>query len=73
MIVVSAEFCLLHLTTPLLNSPDHLLTDSDNKLPLFGRALRSEVKMDPLEMLGKKYKVSHTKRHPDGQTCGRET
>lgn len=34
------------------------LTDSDNKLPLFGRALRSEIKMDPLELLGKKYKVT---------------
>ncbi|TWW63909.1 hypothetical protein D4764_03G0009170 [Takifugu flavidus] len=35
------------------------LTDSDNKLPLFGRALRSEIKMDPLELLGKKYKVNN--------------
>lgn len=34
------------------------LTDSNNKLPLFGRALRSEVKLDPLELLGKKYKVT---------------
>ncbi|XP_059183601.1 phospholipase A and acyltransferase 1 [Centropristis striata] len=33
--------------------------DSDTKLPLYGRALRSEVKLDPLEMLGKKYKVSN--------------
>ncbi|XP_071335830.1 phospholipase A and acyltransferase 4 [Trachinotus anak] len=33
--------------------------DSDAKLPLFGRALRSEVKLDPLELLGKKYKVSN--------------
>uniref|UniRef100_A0A3Q3W2D9 LRAT domain-containing protein n=1 Tax=Mola mola TaxID=94237 RepID=A0A3Q3W2D9_MOLML len=33
--------------------------DSDNKLPLFGRALRSEVKLDPLELLGKKYKVNN--------------
>uniref|UniRef100_A0AAQ4QB19 LRAT domain-containing protein n=1 Tax=Gasterosteus aculeatus aculeatus TaxID=481459 RepID=A0AAQ4QB19_GASAC len=33
--------------------------DSDSKLPLFGRALRSEVKLDPLELLGKKYKVSN--------------
>ncbi|XP_056884699.1 phospholipase A and acyltransferase 1 isoform X1 [Takifugu flavidus] len=33
--------------------------DSDNKLPLFGRALRSEIKMDPLELLGKKYKVNN--------------
>uniref|UniRef100_A0A3B4V6W6 Phospholipase A and acyltransferase 1-like n=1 Tax=Seriola dumerili TaxID=41447 RepID=A0A3B4V6W6_SERDU len=33
--------------------------DSDAKLLLFGRALRSEVKLDPLEMLGKKYKVSN--------------
>lgn len=36
------------------------LTDSDSKLPLFGRALRSEVKLDPVDMLGKKYKVTHT-------------
>lgn len=35
------------------------LTDSNNKLPLFGRALRSEVKLDPLELLGKKYKVTN--------------
>ncbi|XP_034720884.1 phospholipase A and acyltransferase 5 [Etheostoma cragini] len=33
--------------------------DSDSKLPLFGRALRSEVKLDPLELLGKKYKVNN--------------
>uniref|UniRef100_A0A3Q3NCG1 LRAT domain-containing protein n=1 Tax=Mastacembelus armatus TaxID=205130 RepID=A0A3Q3NCG1_9TELE len=33
--------------------------DSDSKLPLFGRALRSEVKLDPLEMVGTKYKVSN--------------
>ena len=34
------------------------LSDSDIKLPLYGRALRSEVKLDPLELLGKKYKVT---------------
>lgn len=33
-------------------------TDSNAKLPLFGRALRSEVKLDPLEMLGTNYKVA---------------
>ncbi|XP_019746413.1 phospholipid-metabolizing enzyme A-C1 [Hippocampus comes] len=33
--------------------------DSDSKLPLFGRALRSEVKLDPMELLGKKYKVNN--------------
>lgn len=36
-----------------------LLTDSNNKLPLFGRALRSEVKLDPLKLLGRKYKVTN--------------
>lgn len=40
-----------------------VLTDSNNKLPLFGRALRSEVKLDPLELLGKKYKVTNGKEH----------
>ncbi|KAM3585230.1 uncharacterized protein V6R79_011321 [Siganus canaliculatus] len=35
------------------------IRDSDSKLPLFGRALRSEVKLDPLELLGKKYKVNN--------------
>ncbi|XP_061688147.1 phospholipase A and acyltransferase 1 [Syngnathoides biaculeatus] len=33
--------------------------DSDSKIPLFGRALKSEVKLDPLELLGKKYKVNN--------------
>ncbi|XP_075950922.1 phospholipase A and acyltransferase 2 [Anarhichas minor] len=33
--------------------------DSDAKLPLFGRALRSEVKLDPLELLGNRYKVNN--------------
>lgn len=33
--------------------------DSDTMLPLFGRALRSEIKLDPLEMLGTKYKVNN--------------
>lgn len=36
------------------------LSDSDAKLPLFGRALRSEVKLDPVDLLGKKYKVAHS-------------
>lgn len=35
-------------------------TDSNTKLPLFGRALKSEVKLDPLELLGTKYKVTGT-------------
>ncbi|XP_029941819.1 phospholipase A and acyltransferase 3 isoform X1 [Salarias fasciatus] len=33
--------------------------DSDTKLPLFGRALRSEVKLEPLELLGTKYKANN--------------
>ncbi|XP_020788049.1 phospholipase A and acyltransferase 4 [Boleophthalmus pectinirostris] len=33
--------------------------DSDSRLVLFGRALRSEVKLDPLMMLGTNYKVSN--------------
>ncbi|KAL3045476.1 hypothetical protein OYC64_013698 [Pagothenia borchgrevinki] len=33
--------------------------DSDSKMLLFGRALRSEIKLDPLELLGKKYKVNN--------------
>ncbi|KAM4711355.1 phospholipase A and acyltransferase 3 isoform 2-T2 [Anableps anableps] len=33
--------------------------DADTKIPLFGRALRSEIKLDPLEVLGSKYKVSN--------------
>ncbi|XP_033845342.1 phospholipase A and acyltransferase 2 [Periophthalmus magnuspinnatus] len=33
--------------------------DSDSRLVLFGRALRSEVKLDPLLLLGKNYKVSN--------------
>ncbi|XP_041834817.1 phospholipase A and acyltransferase 1 [Melanotaenia boesemani] len=33
--------------------------DSDTKIPLFGRALRSEVRLDPLELLGTKYKVNN--------------
>lgn len=35
-------------------------TDSNSKLPLFGRALKSEVKLDPLELLGTTYKVTGT-------------
>uniref|UniRef100_A0A6Q2YRY2 LRAT domain-containing protein n=1 Tax=Esox lucius TaxID=8010 RepID=A0A6Q2YRY2_ESOLU len=31
--------------------------DAENKLLLFGRALKSEVKLDPLDLVGKKYKV----------------
>ncbi|XP_008323440.1 HRAS-like suppressor 2 [Cynoglossus semilaevis] len=33
--------------------------DSDTKLELFGRALKSQVRLDPLDLLGKKYKVSN--------------
>ncbi|KAG7502027.1 hypothetical protein JOB18_012055 [Solea senegalensis] len=33
--------------------------DSDAKLLLFGRALRSNVRLDPLDLLGKEYKVSN--------------
>ncbi|XP_054882492.1 phospholipase A and acyltransferase 1-like [Poeciliopsis prolifica] len=33
--------------------------DADTKIPLFGRALRSEVKLDPLELLGSNTKVSN--------------
>ncbi|XP_037829820.1 phospholipase A and acyltransferase 1 isoform X2 [Kryptolebias marmoratus] len=33
--------------------------DSDTKIPLFGRALRAEVKLDPVELLGNKYKVNN--------------
>lgn len=39
------------------------LSDSDSKLPLFGRALRSEIKLDPLDLLGRKYKVPHRISH----------
>lgn len=37
--------------------------DSDTKLELFGRALKSQVRLDPLDLLGKKYKVLHTRKH----------
>ncbi|KAL0969366.1 hypothetical protein UPYG_G00226130 [Umbra pygmaea] len=33
--------------------------DAEKKLLLFGRALRSEVKLDPLDLVGRKYKVSN--------------
>lgn len=33
--------------------------DSDSKHMLYGRALRSEVKLDPVELVGKKYKVNN--------------
>ncbi|XP_034037042.1 uncharacterized protein plaat1l [Thalassophryne amazonica] len=45
------------------------LSDSDNKLVLFGRALRSEVKLDPLQLLGKKYKVNNML---DGSVAARD-
>ncbi|XP_046887472.1 phospholipase A and acyltransferase 1 isoform X1 [Hypomesus transpacificus] len=33
--------------------------DSDAKILMFGRAMRSEVKLDPLEVVGCKYKVNN--------------
>ncbi|KAA8579455.1 hypothetical protein FQN60_006548 [Etheostoma spectabile] len=48
-----------HKQTPELK----LRRNSDSKLPLFGRALRSEVKLDPLELLGKKYKIERIYEH----------
>lgn len=36
--------------------------DSDGKLPLFGRALRSEIKLEPLDLLGGKYKVTSSSK-----------
>ncbi|KAJ3584130.1 hypothetical protein NHX12_014626 [Muraenolepis orangiensis] len=33
--------------------------DSDSKHILYGRAMRSEVKLDPLALIGKKYKVNN--------------
>uniref|UniRef100_A0A3B3T1X2 Phospholipase A and acyltransferase 1-like n=1 Tax=Paramormyrops kingsleyae TaxID=1676925 RepID=A0A3B3T1X2_9TELE len=40
--------------------------DSDSKLLLFGRALKSTVKLDPLNVVGKKYKVRNDldEKHP---------
>ncbi|XP_017576905.1 phospholipase A and acyltransferase 2 [Pygocentrus nattereri] len=40
--------------------------DSDTKLLLFGRALNSAVKLDPLDVVGKKYKVNNylDDKHP---------
>ncbi|XP_066566098.1 phospholipase A and acyltransferase 1 [Amia ocellicauda] len=33
--------------------------DSDSKILLFGRALKSTVRIDPVDVVGKKYKVSN--------------
>ncbi|XP_033861363.2 phospholipase A and acyltransferase 1 [Acipenser ruthenus] len=33
--------------------------DSDSKIVLFGRALKSTVKIDPVDVVGKKYKISN--------------
>ncbi|KAM3842122.1 phospholipase A and acyltransferase 3-like [Diretmus argenteus] len=33
--------------------------DSDSQIPLFGRAMKSEVKLDPVDLVGKKYKVNN--------------
>uniref|UniRef100_A0A9J8AUD6 Phospholipase A and acyltransferase 1-like n=1 Tax=Cyprinus carpio carpio TaxID=630221 RepID=A0A9J8AUD6_CYPCA len=40
--------------------------DSDTKLLLFGRAINASVKLDPLDVVGKKYKVSNylDDKHP---------
>ena len=35
------------------------VSDSDSKHVLYGRAMRSAVRLDPLELMGKRYKV-HT-------------
>ncbi|XP_057200317.1 phospholipase A and acyltransferase 1 [Triplophysa rosa] len=45
----------------------HLTTrDSDTKLLLFGRALNSSVKLDPIDVIGKKFKVRNylDDKHP---------
>lgn len=41
-------------------------SDSDTKLLLFGRALNSSVKLDPIDVIGKKYKVRNylDEKHP---------
>nr|XP_015207791.1 PREDICTED: HRAS-like suppressor 3 isoform X2 [Lepisosteus oculatus] len=33
--------------------------DSDSKILLFGRALKSTIKIDPIDVVGKKYKVNN--------------
>ncbi|KAG9330181.1 hypothetical protein JZ751_027002, partial [Albula glossodonta] len=33
--------------------------DSDAKIILFGRALKSSIKLDPIDLVGKRYKVSN--------------
>ncbi|KAI4884569.1 hypothetical protein NFI96_010427 [Prochilodus magdalenae] len=40
--------------------------DSDTKILLFGRALNSSVKLEPLDVVGKKYKVNNylDDKHP---------
>ncbi|XP_072546442.1 phospholipase A and acyltransferase 1 [Salminus brasiliensis] len=40
--------------------------DSDTKILLFGRALNSSVKLEPLDVVGKKYKVNNylDEKHP---------
>ncbi|KAG1973267.1 phospholipase A and acyltransferase [Pimephales promelas] len=42
------------------------IRDSDTKLLLFGRALNAAVKLDPLDVVGKKYKVRNylDDKHP---------
>lgn len=49
-----------------------LCPDADTKIPLFGRALRSEVKLDPLELLGTKYRVTLTE-HGHGASAHLQT
>ncbi|XP_018586692.1 phospholipid-metabolizing enzyme A-C1 [Scleropages formosus] len=40
--------------------------DSDSKILLFGRALKSAVKLEPIDIVGKKYKVNNylDDKHP---------
>lgn len=47
-------------------SPIISLQDSDTKLLLFGRAINAAVKLDPLDVVGKKYKVRNylDDKHP---------
>lgn len=47
-------------------SPIISLQDSDTKLLLFGRAINAAVKLDPLDVVGKRYKVRNylDDKHP---------
>lgn len=48
------------------HSPIISLQDSDTKLLLFGRAINAAVKLDPLDVIGKRYKVRNylDDKHP---------